>query len=301
MASLDELIAEKVRRLTLVPDEFLSSVENAQKELFPEVVELLMDLKVDADGNLIFNNSNLELTAELKDSLNQILLGSEYTSAVKEFAKEFDKQAKITNQIFRKGFDFTDTKLQEQLVKISKKSTSEILLDNIGDQRFSSIISQQVELAVSNGASFKETVKSIRGLVEGDGKTDGKLLQYSKQIAHDQFAIADRSYTSAVADELDAEWFFYSGNTIDSTREFCQKRHNKYFYYKEIEEWADEDWDGKIDGTNEKTIYSTAGGYNCRHSIIPVSIFAVPKDVIRRNISNGNFNPSEALLKQLKL
>jgi hypothetical protein len=228
-------------------------------------------------------------------------LGSEYTSAVKDFAKEFDKQAKITNQIFRKGFDFTDTKLQENLVKISKRSTSEILLDNIGDQRFSSLIAQEVEIAVSNGASFKDTVKAIRGLVEGDKEKDGKLLQYSKQIAHDQFAIADRSYTSAVADELDADWFFYSGNTIDSTREFCRKRHNKYFYYKEIEDWADEEWDGKIDGTNEKTIYSTAGGYNCRHSIIPVSIFAVPKDVIRRNISNGNFNPSEALLEQLKL
>lgn len=301
MASIGDLIAEKVRRLTEVPDEFLSQVEKAQKELFPEVVELLMKLKVDADGNILFNNSNLELTAEIKEALNQILLGSDYTSAVKTFAKEFDKQATITNQIVRKGFEFTDSKLQEQLVKISKKSTSEILLDNIGDQRFSSIIAQEVEVAVSNGASFKDTIKAIRGLVEGTDETDGKLLQYSKQIAHDQFAIADRSYTSAVADEIDAEWFFYSGDTIDTSREFCRERHNKYFFYKEIEEWADENWDGKITGTNEKTIFSTAGGYNCRHSIIPVSIFLVPKKDIQRNINNGNFTPSNALLKQLKL
>ncbi len=44
MASIGDLIADKVRRLTEVPDEFLSQVEKAQKELFPEVVELLMQL-----------------------------------------------------------------------------------------------------------------------------------------------------------------------------------------------------------------------------------------------------------------
>jgi len=118
-------------------------------------------------------------------------------------------------------------------------------------------------------------------------------------VAHDQFAIADRSYTSAVSDEIGAEWFKYSGDTIESTRQFCEVRHNKFYYYKEIEGWADGNWDGKIPGTNDKTIFSTAGGYNCRHSIIPVSIFAVPKKDIERNIDNGNFKPSERLKKQL--
>lgn len=301
MASLDELIRDKTLRLTRVPDEFLSAVDKATKELYPDVIELLSELEIDSQGNILLNNTNLQLTAEVKEALKEILLQSDYISAVKKFASEFNTQARITNQIFRKSFDFVDEGLAEQLINISKRNTADILINTIGDEAFADAVSEQVELAVSNNASFKDTIKAIRDVVTGNDEIDGKLQQYAKQIAHDQFAIADRSYTSAVAEELGAEWFKYSGDTIESTREFCRERHNKFYYYKEIEEWADEDWQGKIDGTNEKTIYSTAGGYNCRHSIIPVSIFAVPKDVIRRNISNGNFEPSDALLSQLKL
>lgn len=301
MASLDELIKDKTLRLTRVPDEFLSAVDKATKELYPDVIELLSDLEIDSQGNILLNNTNLQLTAEVKEALKEILLQSDYVSAVKTFASEFNTQARITNQIFRKSFDFVSEGLAEQLINISKRNTADILINTIGDEAFADAVSEQVELAVSNNASFKDTIRAIRDVVTGNDEVDGKLQQYAKQIAHDQFAIADRSYTSAVAEELGAEWFKYSGDTIESTREFCRERHNKFYYYKEIEEWADEDWQGKIDGTNEKTIYSTAGGYNCRHSIIPVSIFAVPKDVVRRNISNGNFEPSEALLRQLKL
>ncbi len=301
MPTLDELIREKTFRLTRVPDEFLTAVEKATKELYPDVIDLLNQLEVDAQGNIIFNNTNLQLTAELKEQLKDILLQSDYVSAVKEFAKQFDQQAKITNQLLRKGFDNVETELANQLNKISKKNTADILINSIGDEAFADAVSEQIELAVSNNASFKDTIKAVRDVVTGNDEIDGKLQQYAKQVAHDQFAIADRSYTSAMADEIGAEWFKYSGDTIESTREFCRERHNRFFYYKEIEEWADEEWQGKIDGTNEKTIYSTAGGYNCRHSIIPVSIFAVPKDDIRRNIDNGNFEPSESLLNQLDL
>jgi len=301
MASLDELIKDKTLRLTRVPDEFLSAVDKATKELYPDVIELLSDLEIDSQGNILLNNTNLQLTAEVKEALKEILLQSDYVSAVKTFASEFNTQARITNQIFRKSFDFVSEGLAEQLINISKRNTADILINTIGDEAFADAVSEQVELAVSNNASFKETIRAIRDVVTGNDEVDGKLQQYAKQIAHDQFAIADRSYTSAVAEELGAEWFKYSGDTIETTREFCMERHNKFYYYKEIEEWADEEWQGKIDGTNEKTIYSTAGGYNCRHSIIPVSIFAVPKDVVRRNISNGNFEPSDELLRQLKL
>lgn len=301
MASLDELIKDKTLRLTRVPDEFLSAVDKATKELYPDVIELLSDLEIDSQGNILLNNTNLQLTAEVKEALKEILLQSDYVSAVKTFASEFNTQARITNQIFRKSFDFVSEGLAEQLINISKRNTADILINTIGDEAFANAVSEQVELAVSNNASFKDTIRAIRDVVTGNDEIDGKLQQYAKQIAHDQFAIADRSYTSAVAEELGAEWFKYSGDTIESTREFCRERHNKFYYYKEIEEWANEDWQGKIDGTNDKTIYSTAGGYNCRHSIIPVSIFAVPKDVIRRNISNGNFEPSDELLSQLKL
>lgn len=301
MPTAEELILEKTQRLTSIPDEFLNAIEKSQKQLFPEVVELLSQLRVDAQGNIILDNSNLLLSADLKEQLRQILLGSEYISAVREFAKQFDVQADLTNQLIRKSFDFTDFDKATKLIQLSKRNASDILINSIGDDAFANAITEQVNIALSNNASFKETIKSIQELVIGNAEVDGKLEQYAKQVAHDQFAIADRSYTSAVSEEIGAEWFKYSGDTIKSSRSFCQVRHNKFYYYKEIQGWASGNWDGKIPGTTPQTIFSTAGGYNCRHSIIPVSIFAVPKKDIERNLENGNFKPSEELKNQLEI
>ena len=65
-----------------------------------------------------------------------------------------------------------------------------------------------------------------------------------------------------------------------------------HIFYSIVANKLDFNWQGKMYGTNESTIFVTAGGYNCQHSIMPVSVFAVPKADIERNIKNGNFEPS---------
>lgn len=293
MATVSELIAEKTKRLTTVPDEFLSAVEKSQKAIFPQIIDLLSQLERDAAGNFVLSNANLLITASIKEKLQQILSESEYIDAVGGFAKEFNVQAKISDALFAKSFDgFNPSTSVENLLKLNQRTSVDLLVNSIGNQRFADVVRETIETAVSNNSGFTDTVKALQTLVTGDDQTDGKLLQYSKQIAHDTFAIADRNYTSAASTQLDAEWFFYSGSEIETTRPFCVTRHNHYYYYKEIESWADMNWAGKIPETNETTIYSYAGGYNCRHSIIPVSIRRVPKEVIIKAMDKYGFEPT---------
>jgi hypothetical protein len=106
--------------------------------------------------------------------------------------------------------------------------------------------------------------------------------------------MTDRSYTQTIADEVGYNWFLYAGGLMKTTRQFCKERNGGYYHRNEVAEWPQTagDWNGKMYGTNESTIFVTAGGYNCQHSIMPVSVFAVPKADINRNIANGNFKPS---------
>jgi hypothetical protein len=304
MATVSELIAEKTRRLTTVPDEYLTAVEIAQKKLFPQIVDILRQLTVDSAGNLVLNSSNLALASDVKQLVQQILSDSEYITAVQEYAKQMGEQAKVSNDLFAKTFDdFTPRPVSQQLLRTTQRNAVDLLVNAIGNQRFADVVRENIETAISSNAGFTETVKQLQTIVTGDDEVDGKLLQYNKQIAHDTFAIADRNYTSAVSEELEAEWFFYSGSEIETTRPFCSNRHNKYFYYKEIEDWPTGDysgggvssgqWIGQIPGTNSKTIYSYAGGYNCRHSIIPVSIRRVPETVVREAIQKWGFEPTQ--------
>ncbi len=53
-------------------------------------------------------------------------------------------------------------------------------------------------------------------------------------------------------------------------------------------------WAGMYKGTNADNIMTWLGGYNCKHSIIPVSLAIVPMSVIQRAIDAGYFKPTKA-------
>lgn len=315
MDGIEKLIREKTDRLESVPDALLSKIERLQKKIFPEVLDIVSQLERDSNGFVLFNRKNLDLSNSIREKLRTVLLESDYIEIVSDFANEFDVQTSVTDKLLSETFpEFTASGLASDIVKQQKKKAVEIFVNGITDEAFADAIADQIQLAVNNNASFTETLKEIRRIVTGDDEVDGKIQQYAQQVAHDQFALADRAYTSQISEEIEAEWFFYSGSQIKTTRPFCAERHNKYYYYKEIEQWGagkkteglslpnkDGDWGGKIEGTNEMTIFTTAGGWNCRHSIIPVSIFRVPKDVIKRAIDEGYFKPSDFEVRELGL
>ena len=290
MPTLRELINAKNDRLVSVPDKFYSRVEKSEKQIYARLTELLAKLKVDKDGNFIRTVGNLNLAQEINDELKKVVFGSEYLEAVTEFAREFNIQKDYNNKYFERAFpDFTPTDLSTEIVKLSQAQSVELLTGGSLDVNFFDPIKSQVIDAVETGASFIDTIKSVREAAMGIGEEEGKLLRYSKQIAHDSFALSDRAYSDAIATDLGAVWYLYSGEMLPTSRPFCRERHNEYFHKKEIEAWASLSWDGKFKGTNSRTIFKLAGGYNCGHSIMAVGKAMVPKDVIDRNISNGNY------------
>lgn len=294
MATLKELQSAKVRRLTTVPDALLAKIPQAESEIYGQVVELLARLEIKG-GSYVINSANLRIAAQISDLLKQVLVGSSYYDAVIEFVKEFDTQVAISDELFSKSFPaFKASELALSVNGIAKRKAIELLLNRAADSDLIAPLRGIIEQSVINGAGGNETLQVIRDFIEGSADADGALLRYSKTYAHDTFAIADRSYTSVVSEDLGAEWFLYLGDVIATTRPFCEARHNKFFYYKEIEAWASlSEWAGRIPSTDKATIFTYAGGYNCRHAILPQSLFAVPMDVIQRNIASGNFSPTK--------
>lgn len=311
MPTLESIIKEKSKRLQLVPDRLLSQVEKTQKKLFTEILSLMDDLTV-KDGFIELSTGNLATVDKIVSDLRTALNGSDYFDAVKEFGKEFNVQAEINASYFKEAFtDFKSPEIAEALVSQAKVATVDALIGAPLDVNWLKPLEKTLTDLVSSGASWKESVKTIRTFAEGDEDVDGKLLQYSKQIAHDAFAYSDRSYSNAVADELEGEWFYYFGDEILTTRCFCGERHGKYYHYKEIEAWGRGEnigecrsgdlWQGANRQTNEQTIFIFVGGHNCMHSLILTSIFDVPKADIQRNIDNGNYVPTEFEVAEIGL
>lgn len=304
------LIKKKNIRLQQIPDAFLTEIEKIQKKIFTDLISILD--AIDKQGGFIkASAANLKKLSSLTSNLKNELFGSDYVDIVSAFANEFEVQKTENEKILKKEFpDFTKSELGDALIAKSKDDALQALLGSPLDTEFLTPLDKLLSDSISSGAGFTDTVQAIRDFVEGTEEKDGRLLQYAKQISHESFAFSDRSFTNAVSDELESEWFLYSGGELPTSRCFCLARHDKYFHYKEIESWGRGEnlgecksgdlWAGAVPETNDKTIFIYAGGFNCEHSIMPVSVFSVPADVIQRNIENGNYQPSEKELAMLE-
>lgn len=300
--TIKEILKEKTSRLNSVPEEFLTKVEKSQKQIFSKLIELTSGFER-VDGKIVPNIKNLRLADSINAQLSEVLFGSDYLEAVKQFASEFDTQKEVNDKYFKKAFpDFTTSEIADKILSQSKKTAVEALAGSTVQSGFLEPLKEQINIIVQSGSSWQDAVQQLRLYAEGDDEVDGKLLKYSKEIATDAIATSDRAYTSAVADDLESEWFLYAGDIIPTSRCFCIERHNKYFYYKEIESWGrmenlgecniGDGWAGMNETTNESNIFILAGGWYCNHSIMPVTIDQVPKEVIQDAIDRFGFNPS---------
>ena len=249
MASLEQLIKEKSNRLNDIPLELQSVVIKQQKQVLDEILSLLNELDV-KNGSIVISKENLKTIQIISDDLKKVFLNDEYLKSVKEFAKEFDKQAILNNEVINTGLG-------------------------------------EIASPIASEAYIQTAKRSAVVLAEGNDKLDSKILSYVKQISNDSFAIADRSYTSIISEYLGNDWYYYAGGEKETTRCFCEARVGNYYHYKEVEAWGDGKnlgdcntgggkWAGQIEGTNSSTIYSYLGGYNCMHSLMPVSEIIVP-------------------------
>jgi hypothetical protein len=79
----------------------------------------------------------------------------------------------------------------------------------------------------------------------------------------------ERELYAIYAEDLGSTRFLYMGPEDERNRDFCAQRVDKVYTAEQIQSWADEDWDGKIPGTNAENIWVNCGGFSCRHILIP--------------------------------
>lgn len=292
---------DKLDNLIKAPDKFIAELYKVQVDVYNEALKYIKALEVKA-GKIVLNNRNLTILAEFNDWYNSVIEQSGFYDGLTDFINQYDHQADITSDYFRKEFgNVIISELTKEIVEQKKLLTAEVFINSVIDADFKFAIKNHVTNAVLGQSTFSETLDTLQTMITGDDRLDGKLVQYSKQVAYDSFVISDRTFTHAISESLGAEWFKYSGGTREGTRPFCKSRFNQYFHKKEIESWASLDWQGKIEGTDKVTVFDFAGGYNCKHSILPVSVFSVPPEVIERNLKNGNYKPDKAEKELLKV
>lgn len=261
-------------------------MERIQKSKFDDIVQLL-DMLDYSGGNLVVSEANLLRVEALVDEIKGVLTGSEFEKAVGQLMDEFDEQAVLNYAYFESIDDaFAIPQISTAIVKQRQAGTIASLLDST-NQYLSNPTREALSASIQSGASRQELIDTLRFLVQGNEDIDGRLLRSTRLVVSDAFALSDAAVSESIAENLGLEWYLYTGGLIDTTRPFCKARNGKFFHKTEVENWASLSWNGKMPDTTEKTIFLTRGGYNCQHSLLPVSESVVPQSDVQRVFANA--------------
>ena len=300
MASFDELVKRKIKLLETVPENIATAAEKAQRDAWRKLAPLLAEMDVDDNGNISQTENNIRRIGLITEELNKVLAGGEYKAAVQSFLDSIDEGVQLTDDIAKKiDSTFQPDNVQKQLLAISKQNAINAFFGSGLRENVTQPFLEQLTANVAARAPLNQAVKALQGVIEGTDTNDGRLLANVRTTANTAQAIADRSYAAAVNDELGIEYFQYLGGEIPTTRPFCQHREGAIFHRKEIEAWGDGKnsggindirggtWDGRIDGTDSRSIFTFVGGWNCRHYLVPVISQRVPASVKARAEAEG--------------
>lgn len=295
MTKLERIIKEKTDRLSSVPDALVSASSRSQESMYKDIEDLLSKMDV-VDGKFVFNEKNMALIEEIGSKLSKDIFSDSYITSLTNYAKEFNSQGKINDAYFSELLgDFETTSLYKSVVATSQKNAITLLSDDAVTAQIISPIKNTILSGVTNAGSFKDTLKTLRDFTTNTDGTDGALTRYVKRVAYDSFAVGDRQYTKAISEGLGLEFYFYQGGDVADTRCFCEERFGGFYHKKEIQGWGNGKgvgacgypWQGMNAKTNEDTIFSFVGGYNCKHSLLPYITSEVPKKWINRAIEKG--------------
>lgn len=287
-------LAKEVEGLIDSANEIYSAeLIKVQNKLYNDLVLHFRNLELDNDGFIKQTTENRRTLNKANEVFNESIQNSGYERALERHLAVVGKINAVNSTYFGAISDtFAANKnfikgLQAELIgNLNTFILGDGLTANVAIP-----LNQILNQNINTGGSFSGFLEQVRTFVKGTDEIQGNLLSYSRGYVSDALFNYSRSYQQSVVADLKLEFYLYSGGLIDKSREFCQARNGHYFHHNEIEAWADLDWKGKNKLTTESSIFILAGGYSCRHSIIPVDVLIVPRETIDRNIQNGNYKP----------
>lgn len=288
---------------------FDKSIPGLQAKLYAEMLSEIKRLDTSGD-KLKVTVKNLSILASIKNKLNRIILNPEYKAEIKEFVKAFNTVYKLQFEYW-KSIESTFT--PRPLLKAIRNQAITDTVQQLTTQGISANVSDAIigilRTNITSGGSYASLADQLRQSLTNTPESKGILDRYIKTISNDSINQFSRQYTQIVSSDLGYVWYRYMNSEIDTSRPFCQSmvESHEYFHISQIPEMLQAKYlgqkmtykdniDGKektvdiynktglpygfIAGTSVENFFIRCGGWNCGHSIQPVNVRQVPKNIV---------------------
>lgn len=281
-------LAEKIEALIVAANEkFAKAMAGVEAKLYNDLVAILRMVGLDPDGYIKQDAGNRAILRAAQGQFDKSIQNSVYQYSVEKHLSAINEIDEL-NQTYFQGLS-----VAFKPNKIFIRSLQNSAVETVNNYLLQDGLASQVKLPLNNilnqnfntGGSFSGMLNQLRIFIKGEPDLDGRLVSYSRGILRDALFQYSRAYQQSVTADLKLSWYSYSGGVMDKTRPFCAERTGKFFHQKEVEAWAKLDWAGKNNQTTKSSIFVLCGGWNCGHSIIPVSEVVVPESDKERILS----------------
>lgn len=256
--------------------EFASSVIGLQDDLLDSIEKMLKDFDRKG-GRFVGDERATTLIMSLKKELKNIIDKSDYSTSVDKLLLGFDN---IETNVKAIQKEWNSIKLKDTLINPYKKVAVSEVADNLlganVDVRFINPIKKMLYNHVNMGGSVLETEKQLRIMIVGQKGEHGMLQKWTGQVARDGMQQYEGNINQKIKKEFDLNATEYVGSLVADSRSQCKRwvamqRILDSKLQQEIN-WAKKNGSGFIMSTTVETFLINRGGYNCRHTGIPVRV-----------------------------
>ena len=261
MEPLDEILKWE-EDLTKWLEDFRKGIVKMNDAIFQKLLEYID--RFDFSANI---NTNYGVLVEIQSSINSVIQTSGFVGIVGLLIGKIEDAIGVIENFFKNTFPNNQSAGVTSAFKAALANVRRSLLGEGVSQAYVSEIVKTLQFHVfakSRKNVFREALKEILS-------ENGKPIKYLTTYTSDALYQFTRAYTNEVTKSLGAQYFYYMGTKIKTTRTFCDVRAGKVYTKKEVQGWASNEWQGKIADTTQESIFVYAGGYNCRHRILPIS------------------------------
>ena len=248
-----------------------SALPEVFKQLSNEVIDLVSELSLDPEDRA---KKLIEIIA-LKRKIGDALVNNPlYQTQVQAITEGFKELANLSDDFMSTILDDYSRKqdLYKAILKANVEITKDALLGAGVRTNFEVAIRELLKANISGVGDKRDLRKVLTQFIQGTEAEKPFLQRYITQVTNDSVMTFNREYLNTISEDLDIEYYVYSGTIIGDSRPFCVARTGRSYTKAQVKSWGKlGPWQGKIPGTNEVTIFSYCGGYNCRHTIWPQS------------------------------
>lgn len=280
-----EKLADEIEKIILaVTDTYAGEITAIQDQIYNRLARILKDLELDSEGYIKQSAANRSVLNTAESALGELIPGASFVQAVSSTLGSINTINELNASYFS-SISETFSENRNFIKSLQAQTIESIESTLLQDGLTAEITNPLVDILnrnVNSGGQFSGFLEEIRDFVKGNPNVDGRILSYSRTYLSETLFNYSRAYQESMTADLKLDWYMFSGGVMDKSREFCIERSGNYYHRKEIEKWPNLSWQGKRQGTTKSSIFIFLGGYNCRHSLIPVSEKIVPKEDLAR-------------------